>query len=220
MLSVFHSAFCTAALGEKVADDTTLHGAVARAHSMTKRRRTRFSPWTGLMAILETLAQSEGMTLFDPLPVLAGPPIPPPPPRPTVLPCADHPANSARWWTVRPSRASLARRRRHVPRRARGVFSAPHPRWWNPPGAPMQALMRDSGETANLGVEQQDEVFVPNAGRERIRRFRAFFPPGTIGPMHVSGIRLKPCWHGFWTTRGFAQVVARRGFAGFLHPHP
>ena len=51
----------------------------------------------------------------------------------------------------------------------------------------MQKLMRESGETANLGVEDRDEVlFLTQV--ETHEAIRAFFPPGTRSPMHVSGI--------------------------------
>ncbi len=51
----------------------------------------------------------------------------------------------------------------------------------------MQTLMRASGETANLGVEEKDEVlFLTQV--ETHEAIRAFFPPGTRSPMHVSGI--------------------------------
>jgi IclR family acetate operon transcriptional repressor len=53
--------------------------------------------------------------------------------------------------------------------------------------APMQALMRATGETANLGVEQAGEVlFLTQV--ETHQPIRAFFPPGTRSPMHASGI--------------------------------
>ncbi|MCB1411334.1 MAG: IclR family transcriptional regulator, partial [Rhodobacteraceae bacterium] len=53
--------------------------------------------------------------------------------------------------------------------------------------APMQALMRATDETANLGIEQQGEVlFLTQV--ETQRAIRAFFPPGTRSPMHASGI--------------------------------
>jgi len=78
--------------------------------------------------------------------------------------------------------------------------------------APMQALMRDSGETANLGVEQQDEVlFLTQV--ETHQAIRAFFPPGTIGPMHVSGIgKALLAW---FDEDRVAQIVARRGLQAF-----
>ncbi|MDZ4140341.1 MAG: helix-turn-helix domain-containing protein, partial [Erythrobacter sp.] len=52
---------------------------------------------------------------------------------------------------------------------------------------PMDALMRATGETANLGVESGDEVLFLSQV-ETHEAIRAFFPPGTKGPMHVSGI--------------------------------
>ena len=53
--------------------------------------------------------------------------------------------------------------------------------------APMQALMRASGETANLGIEQGGEVlFLTQV--ETQAPIRAFFPPGTRSPLHASGI--------------------------------
>ncbi len=78
--------------------------------------------------------------------------------------------------------------------------------------APMQALMRDSGETANLGVEQKDEVlFLTQV--ETHQAIRAFFPPGTIGPMHVSGIgKALLAW---FDDARVVQVVERRGLQAF-----
>ncbi len=53
--------------------------------------------------------------------------------------------------------------------------------------APMQELMRRTGETANLGIEQGDEVlFLTQV--ETHEAIRAFFPPGTKSPLHASGI--------------------------------
>ncbi len=52
---------------------------------------------------------------------------------------------------------------------------------------PMDRLMRDTGETANLGIEAGDEVlFLSQIETHEV--IRAFFPPGTKAPMHVSGI--------------------------------
>jgi IclR family acetate operon transcriptional repressor len=78
--------------------------------------------------------------------------------------------------------------------------------------APMHALMRDSGETANLGIEQQDEVlFLTQV--ETHQAIRAFFPPGTIGPMHVSGIgKALLAWS---PDDRIAKIVARRGLQAF-----
>lgn len=51
----------------------------------------------------------------------------------------------------------------------------------------MQRLMRDTGETANLGVERGEKVmFVSQV--ETPQTIRAFFPPGTLSDMHGSGI--------------------------------
>lgn len=51
----------------------------------------------------------------------------------------------------------------------------------------MQMLMRKTGETANLGIADRDEVlFLTQV--ETHQAIRAFFPPGTRSPMHVSGI--------------------------------
>ncbi|PTX54161.1 IclR family transcriptional regulator [Litoreibacter ponti] len=51
----------------------------------------------------------------------------------------------------------------------------------------MRQLMQDTGETANLGVEQADMVlFVSQV--ETHESIRAFFPPGTQSKMHASGI--------------------------------
>lgn len=51
----------------------------------------------------------------------------------------------------------------------------------------LRQLMHDTGETANLGVEQGDLVmFVSQV--ETHETIRAFFPPGTQSQMHASGI--------------------------------
>ena len=51
----------------------------------------------------------------------------------------------------------------------------------------MHALMQATGETSNLGIERNGEVmFVSQI--ETHESIRAFFPPGTISPMHASGI--------------------------------
>lgn len=51
----------------------------------------------------------------------------------------------------------------------------------------MDRLMRATGETANLGIEIQDQVLFLSQV-ETHEAIRAFFPPGTRSPMHVSGI--------------------------------
>lgn len=51
----------------------------------------------------------------------------------------------------------------------------------------MRDLMMQTGETANLGIENSDRVvFVSQV--ETHESIRAFFPPGTQSPMHASGI--------------------------------
>ncbi|WP_428672542.1 HTH-type transcriptional regulator BhcR [Roseibium sp.] len=51
----------------------------------------------------------------------------------------------------------------------------------------LRKLMEDTGETANLGVAQGDQVlFVSQI--ETHANIRAFFPPGTLSPLHASGI--------------------------------
>lgn len=52
---------------------------------------------------------------------------------------------------------------------------------------PMDRLMRATGETANLGIEMRDQVLFL-AQVETHETIRAFFAPGTLGPMHCSGI--------------------------------
>lgn len=77
---------------------------------------------------------------------------------------------------------------------------------------PMQELMRSSGETANLGVESRDEVlFLTQV--ETHEAIRAFFPPGMKSPMHVSGIG--KALLAFYPPARVAQIVARKGLAGF-----
>lgn len=51
----------------------------------------------------------------------------------------------------------------------------------------MRALMEATGETANLGIENDGKVmFVSQV--ETLESIRAFFPPGTLSQMHASGI--------------------------------
>ncbi len=77
---------------------------------------------------------------------------------------------------------------------------------------PMDQLMRDTGETANLGIEAGDEVLFL-AQVETHHAIRAFFPPGTMGPMHVSGIgKALLAWS---HEEKVAGILARRGLARF-----
>lgn len=51
----------------------------------------------------------------------------------------------------------------------------------------MRELMEETGETSNLGIERKGHVmFISQV--ETNESIRAFFPPGTISPMHASGI--------------------------------
>ena len=77
---------------------------------------------------------------------------------------------------------------------------------------PMDGLMRDTAETANLGVEAGDEVmFVAQV--ETHEAIRAFFPPGTMAPMHVSGIgKALLAWY---PAEKVAGILARRGMQKF-----
>lgn len=51
----------------------------------------------------------------------------------------------------------------------------------------LRELMQASGETANLGIEREGQVLFVNQV-ETHANIRAFFPPGTMSPMHASGI--------------------------------
>lgn len=78
--------------------------------------------------------------------------------------------------------------------------------------AAMETLMRDTGETANLGVEVGDEVLFL-AQVETHQAIRAFFPPGTKGPMHVSGIgKALMAWY---APAKLSGIIARRGLERF-----
>ncbi|APG95275.1 HTH-type transcriptional regulator BhcR [Sinorhizobium americanum] len=51
----------------------------------------------------------------------------------------------------------------------------------------MRELMLETGETSNLGVEKDGNVlFISQV--ETHESIRAFFPPGTLSPLHASGI--------------------------------
>ena len=77
---------------------------------------------------------------------------------------------------------------------------------------PMDRLMRATGETANLGVENRDQVLFL-AQVETHETIRAFFPPGTLAAMHVSGIgKALLAWSS--PTR-VAQIISEQGLARF-----
>jgi len=51
----------------------------------------------------------------------------------------------------------------------------------------MRMLMQETGETSNLGIEKDGNVlFISQV--ETHESIRAFFPPGTLSPLHASGI--------------------------------
>lgn len=77
---------------------------------------------------------------------------------------------------------------------------------------PMDRLMRMTGETANLGVEHRDQVLFL-AQIETHEAIRAFFPPGTLGAMHVSGIgKALLAW---LPLARVARIIDERGLARF-----
>ena len=77
---------------------------------------------------------------------------------------------------------------------------------------PMDRLMRETGETANLGIENRDEVMFL-AQVETHEAIRAFFAPGTKAPMHVSGIgKALLAWY---PEDRVQQIVQRQGLPGF-----
>ena len=51
----------------------------------------------------------------------------------------------------------------------------------------MRTLMEETGETANLGVQKENAVLFLSQV-ETHANIRAFFPPGSLSPMHASGI--------------------------------
>ena len=51
----------------------------------------------------------------------------------------------------------------------------------------MRRLMEETGETANLGIEKENQVLFLSQV-ETLATIRAFFPPGTLSQMHASGI--------------------------------
>ena len=77
---------------------------------------------------------------------------------------------------------------------------------------PMERLMRETGETASLGMDVGDEVLFL-AQVETANAIRAFFPPGTKGPMHVSGIgKALLAWY---SAEKLQDLLARKGLERF-----
>ena len=82
---------------------------------------------------------------------------------------------------------------------------------------PMGALMRATGEAANLGGEWKGEVLFL-AQVETHEAIRAFFAPGTRGAMHCSGIgKALLAW---FPPDRVAGIVARQGLARVTAPPP
>ena len=76
----------------------------------------------------------------------------------------------------------------------------------------MHGLMEETGETANLGVAEEDcVVFVSQV--ETHQAIRAFFRPGTRSPFHASGIG-KAIMAGLSEMR-VAAIVRRTGLEAF-----
>ncbi|MGX9354561.1 HTH-type transcriptional regulator BhcR [Roseobacteraceae bacterium S113] len=75
----------------------------------------------------------------------------------------------------------------------------------------MRGLMEATGETANLGIARGAHVmFVSQV--ETHASIRAFFPPGTLSPMHASGIgkALLSVWSGDRLERYLAETERER----------
>ena len=80
---------------------------------------------------------------------------------------------------------------------------------------PMDQLMRETGETANLGIEAGDEVLFLSQV-ETHEAIRAFFPPGTKALMHASGIgKALLAWY---PESRLARLIAAKGLTRFT-PH-
>ena len=75
----------------------------------------------------------------------------------------------------------------------------------------MRRLMEDTGETANLGVARGDQVLFLSQV-ETHASIRAFFPPGTMSPLHASGIGkalLAARQDGYVPAEGLEQFTAQ-----------
>lgn len=78
--------------------------------------------------------------------------------------------------------------------------------------AVMSDLMRQTGETANLGIERNDEVLFLSQV-ETHEAIRGFFPPGTQGPLHASGIGKALLAH--FPADRVNRIIEIKGLAGF-----
>lgn len=72
----------------------------------------------------------------------------------------------------------------------------------------MRALMQATGETANLGIRRGGDVLFLSQV-ETHESIRAFFPPGTLSPLHASGIG-----------KALLAEMAEDQLAGFLRDAP
>jgi IclR family transcriptional regulator, acetate operon repressor len=78
--------------------------------------------------------------------------------------------------------------------------------------AVMRELMLATGETANLAIADGGQVvFISQV--ETHEPIRAFFPPGTRGPIHASGIG--KALLGYWPEEAVARIVREQGLAAF-----
>ena len=79
----------------------------------------------------------------------------------------------------------------------------------------LRKLMEVTGETANLGVEKEGSVLFLSQV-ETHANIRAFVPPGTLSPMHASGIGKALLAE--MDDERLARLLASRGLASFT-PH-
>ena len=79
----------------------------------------------------------------------------------------------------------------------------------------LRKLMEVTGETANLGVEKEGSVLFLSQV-ETHANIRAFFPPGTLSPMHASGIGKALLAE--MDDERLARLLASKGLASFT-PH-
>ena len=150
--------------------------AAGPAPSTPRRTPTRYSRSTGRLRILAVVAEADGLSLSE---VAARSEISASTAYRMLVTLEAHGMvefeKTEQLWSVgvatyRMGAAFL--RRRKLADRARGV---------------MQELMEKSGETANLGLAEDDSVvFVSQV--ETHQAIRAFFRPGTRSPFHASGI--------------------------------
>lgn len=76
----------------------------------------------------------------------------------------------------------------------------------------LRKLMEATGETANLGVEKEGAVLFLSQV-ETHANIRAFFPPGTLSPMHASGIGKALLAE--MDRERLARILTARGLAAF-----